>query len=107
MAEPTFQGGVGRSKTLYTEDARTSQGEDEVTNHGYQNFIALRDKAGNEVHIILGTGVPSTPTTYDTAPLGSLYINYAGGDGTSLYVKELAEAAGVSGWAAVSTGNPA
>ena len=107
MAEPTFPGGVGSSKTVFTEDSRTSQGEDEITNHGYQNFIALSDKAGNEVHIILGTGVPSAVTTYDTAPLGSLYINYAGGDGTSLYVKEAAEAAGVSGWAPVTTGDAA
>jgi hypothetical protein len=100
MAEPTFTMGVGNGRTLELMDAVNSAGEDVLTVWGYQNFITLMDKAGNDAHIIFGTGAPSADATYDLAPLASLYLNYGGGDGTCAYFHEAVSA---SGWAAVTT----
>lgn len=101
MAEPTYTGTVGRGLQVGIREKRSSNGIDDLTVYSYQNFLELRDTAGNVIHIILGTGVPSDVATYDNAPLASIYINYAGGDGTCMYLKE---AAGASGWAPVTTG---
>jgi len=104
MAEPTFTMIVGNGRTLQIMDAVNSAGEDVLTVYGYQNFVSLRDKAGNEGHIILGTGVPSDVGTYDAAPLASLYLNYGGGDATCAY---LHEAVSGTGWAAILNGGMA
>src|SRR5574343_628181 len=73
MAEPTFTGKVGLSRTVYIRDSRNSNGVIDYTIYGYQNFIEFGDKNGNTVHWIMGTGAPST--TYNSAPGGSKYIN--------------------------------
>jgi len=104
MAEPTFLKRVSRGITAWLGGSVKGTGEDVLTTYGYQNYVPLKDKAGNEVHLILGTGAPSAAATYDSAPLGSLYLNYAGGDGTCGYFKE---ATGATGWAPITTGSQA
>lgn len=72
MAEPTFVENVGERRTLNHAQIHGG-GENVLTNYGYQNFTLARDKAGNQVHNIVGTGVHGD--TYDLAPVGSTYTN--------------------------------
>jgi len=107
MAE-TIGAKYGKGQTTSVQDKVTNQGRDANAAYGYQQFIALYDaNSGTQAHIILGSGVPSDVTTYDDAPLGSLYINTDGGNGVCLYVKESVEDNGNAGWAAVETGTEA
>ena len=107
MAEPTFSGTPGVGPAIRIDDSENTSGAqiDMVTTYGYRSAIRLvRAKPNNgtlqEAHIILGEGIPSAVDTYDSAPLGSMYINLTGGDGTCLYLKEVA---GAEGWAPVLT----
>ena len=76
---------------------------DEVGNRetfGYENFVAFRRGTVN-VHLIVSDAAPTAVTTFDSAPRGSLCLNVAGGNDTTLFVKE---ATGATGWAPVTTG---
>jgi len=66
--------------------------------YGYENALILR-RGSKEIHIILGDTVPTGITTYDSAPVGSLFLNSGGGDDTTGYLKDTSAAAG---WAAIT-----
>ena len=66
---------------------------------GYESFISVRRGTAN-IHIIISDAAPTGVTTFDSAPVGSLCLNVAGGDDTTLFVKE---ATGATGWAPVTT----
>ena len=106
MASPTYSGNPGPGPSLTVIDAQNCAGENWFSDYGYREAISLRvSKAHNftksDVHIIVGEGVPSAVATYDSAPLGSLYLNSLGGNAESSYMKE---ATGATGWAPITCG---
>lgn len=66
----------------------------------YENFVSIRRGTVN-VHWIIGDSTPIGVTTWDNAPLGSIFTNSAGGDDATFFIKE---ATGATGWAAATTG---
>lgn len=94
---------ANNTQSLKIEDNLAFHQEDKIGIFGYTNFIELKDNAAtaNKIHLIVSDETPAAITTYDLAPVGSLLFNTAGGDDTTLHVKE---ATGATGWAPVTTG---
>jgi hypothetical protein len=110
MADILFTGDNARENAgaywVTSEDA----GGEMFEAYGTNNLILMRSKirSGNtliEFGIAISNGIPSdTNPALLKLPQGSLVINKAGGDGTSLYVKELG-ASVATGFAPVTTGD--
>jgi len=94
-------GTPNKGRQLMFKGKDQTQGLDDKTNYGNNQFIELSDGDPNAstrlaVHLILGVGAPGT--LYTNAPLGSLYINTSAG---TLYTK-IASLAAVGDWALVT-----